>query len=137
MLAADFISDIFTGVLRSVLICQKCGCKRTQTQTFSNVSLPLANDSPSVKTEARSRRRNHSVRSILDQFTRPETLADHVQCPSCNIKTKTIQQHTFSKLPKVLCLHLKRFNAAANKKITDFVSFPAKGLDMGKYLPHW
>merc|ERR1712157_419786 len=33
--------------------------------------------------------------------------------------------------------HLKRFDAVSNKKITDPVIFPAYGLDMGPYLPHW
>ena len=103
------------------------------------MSLPLAKEFPTTDTEARSsaRRGKISVRSVLDRFTRPETLADPVDCPSCNSKTKTMKQHTFSKLPEVLCLHLKRFDATANKKITDFVAFPAYGLDMGKYLPHW
>lgn len=135
----DFIRKIFMGTLRSVLICQKCGCKRTQSESFSNVSLPLAKEFPTTNTEVRSspRRGKISVRSVLDHFTRPETLADLVFCPSCNSKTKTLKQHTFSKLPEVLCLHLKRFDAAVNKKITDFVAFPAYGLDMGKHLPHW
>mmetsp|Transcript_8786 Transcript_8786/g.16321 ORF Transcript_8786/g.16321 Transcript_8786/m.16321 type:complete len:213 (+) Transcript_8786:1461-2099(+) len=126
------------GTLRSVLICQKCGCKRTQAESFSNVSLPLAKEFPANK-EARSstRRGNISVQSVLNHFTRPEVLADPVYCPSCNSKTKTMKQHTFSKLPEVLCLHLKRFDAAANKKITDFVAFPAYDLDMGMHLPHW
>jgi ubiquitin carboxyl-terminal hydrolase 22/27/51 len=47
-----------------------------------------------------------------------------------------LKQQTFAKLPTILCLHLKRFDAAANKKIDDPVSFPAV-LDMGSYLPHW
>jgi len=125
----DFIRKIYTGTLRSVLICQKCGCKRTQTESFSNVSLPLVKESKA--------KGKPTVQSILDQFTRPETLADPVHCPSCSSKTKTLKQRSFSTLPPVLCLHLKRFDAAANKKTTDFVSFPAHGLNMGKYLPHW
>jgi len=136
---AAFIRKIFMGTLRSVLICQKCGCKRTQSESFSNVSLPLAKEFPTADKESRTspRRGKISVRSMLNHFTRPETLADPVYCPSCNSKTKTLKQHTFSKLPEVLCLHLKRFDAAANKKISDFVAFPGYGLDMGKYLPHW
>jgi ubiquitin carboxyl-terminal hydrolase 22/27/51 len=52
-------------------------------------------------------------------------------------QTPTKKQHVVAKLPKVLCLHLKRFDAALNKKIEDFVSFPGAGLNMGPYLPHW
>jgi hypothetical protein len=72
-----------------------------------------------------------------EHFTAPESLSDPVDCPSCRRKTPTKKQHTFAKLPKVLCLHLKRFDAATNKKIDDFVSFPASGQDMGRMLPHW
>jgi ubiquitin C-terminal hydrolase len=72
-----------------------------------------------------------------EHFTAPESLSDPVDCPSCRRKTPTKKQHTFAKLPKVLCLHLKRFDAATNNKIDDFVSFPASGLDMGRMLPHW
>ena len=127
------------GTLRSILICQQCGCKRTQTESFSNVSLPLAKELSANDKDARSgtRRAKISVQNMLNHFTRPEILADSVYCPSCNVNTKTLKQHTFAKLPEILCLHLKRFDSAENKKITDFVSFPANGLDMGKHLPHW
>ena len=78
-----------------------------------------------------------AVERCLQHFTMPETLTDPVDCPSCGTKTLTKKQHVISKLPRVLCLHLKRFDAAHNKKIEDFVSFPEKHLNMGHYLPHW
>jgi ubiquitin C-terminal hydrolase len=133
----DFIKNIFTGTLTSVLVCQQCGCKRTQSESFSNVSLPLAKEFLSSTSQSITRQGKISVDICLDHFTLPETLSDPVFCVVCNEKTITQKQHTFSKLPEVLCLHLKRFNAAANKKITDFVSFPARDLDMGKHLTHW
>jgi ubiquitin C-terminal hydrolase len=74
---------------------------------------------------------------LTDHFTAPESLSDPVDCPSCRRKTPTKKQHTFAKLPKVLCLHLKRFDAVTNKKVDDFVRFPASSLDMGRMLPHW
>jgi len=78
-----------------------------------------------------------TLQNCLEQFTEPEVLADPVMCPSCGIKTPTQKQHTFAKLPKVLCLHLKRFDASnTNKKITDPVTFPRE-LEMGDFLPHW
>lgn len=97
-------------------------------ESFLNVSLPLSKHVGTGKM---------SLQRCLEQFTAPEALADPVDCPSCKRKTATKKQHTFAKLPKVLCLHLKRFDAAKNRKIDDFVSFPAQGLDMGKLLPHW
>ena len=78
-----------------------------------------------------------NVSSLLEHYTNLQTLAGPVYCPSCSAKTKTLKQRTFSKLPKVLCLHLKRFDAAAQKKMADVVSFPTRDLDLGQHLPHW
>lgn len=107
-------------------------------EPFLDVSLPLSKHIEERNVSgARGVKPNISLERCLEQFTSPETLADPVHCPSCLKKTPTKKQHTFSKLPKVLCLHLKRFDAAKNRKIDDFVSFPAHGLDLGKLLPHW
>lgn len=78
-----------------------------------------------------------SVETCLQHFVLPELLGDLVYCPSCRKRTPTKKQHTFANLPKILCLHLKRFDAAKNKKIEDFVSFPSHGLNMGVLLSHW
>lgn len=134
-----------------MLICQKCRNKRVQTETFVSISLPLSNkglkpsggdqaaESEAVSAAATSKQSLPPI--TLDQclrhFTMPEALSDPVDCPSCGEKTTTTKQHVVSKLPPVLCLHLKRFDAAKNKKIEDFVSYPAKQLNMGPYLPHW
>ena len=77
------------------------------------------------------------IETCLRHFTLPEMLSDPVMCPNCDKKTQTKKQHVVSKLPKLLCLHLKRFDAATNKKIEEFVSFPCHGLNMGPFLPQW
>jgi ubiquitin carboxyl-terminal hydrolase 22/27/51 len=139
----DAIKTLFEGTLRSVLMCQECGNKRIQSEQFMSISLPLSkevqratNEMPGESNENAGRVKV-SVERCLRHFTIPEMLADPVDCPSCAKKTPTQKQHVVSKLPRVLCLHLKRFDAAQNKKIEDFVSFPAKGLNMGPHLPHW
>ena len=78
-----------------------------------------------------------SVETCLEHFILPENLGDLVYCNSCEKKTRTKKQHTFAKLPKILCLHLKRFDAAKNKKIENFVSFPSRGLNIGILWSHW
>ncbi len=159
---------MFEGCLRNVLVCGVCGCRRSQSEPFINVSLPIfkdrtnfttfpmtsksttSEDQPSLLQQQHSNSTSYSAASIrvtrsaklslqscLEQFTTPERLADTVHCYWCNGKTSTIKQHTFSKLPKVLCLHLKRFDARNNKKINDPVTFPINGLNMGPHLPQW
>ena len=104
-----------------------------------SISLPLSKEGlPSnVQNATGVASETLDIETCLRHFTVPEMLADPVMCPNCDKKTLTKKQHVVSKLPKVLCLHLKRFNAATNKKIEDFVSFPCRGLNMGPFLPHW
>jgi ubiquitin C-terminal hydrolase len=146
---SDIIKSIFEGTLRSVLMCQECGNKRIQSEPFVSLSLPLSievklatNGFPGESSNtsgpgAGPGDRGLSLERCLRHFTLPEKLVDPVDCPECGKKTATQKQHVVSKLPPILCLHLKRFDAKANRKIEDFVSFPARGLNMGPHLPHW
>jgi len=106
-----------------------------------SISLPLSKEVQMASTSTAAggpvARRKLSLELCLQHFTMPEFLMDPVDCPSCLKKTPTKKQHVVSKLPKILCLHLKRFDAAQNKKIEDFVSFPSAGLNMAPFLPHW
>lgn len=108
-----------------------------------SLSLPLLKEVQKLTAETTAKgipsssRGQLSLERCLKHFTMPEALADPVDCADCREKTLTTKQHCISKLPRVLCLHLKRFDAVLNRKIEDFVSFPAKDLNMGPYLPHW
>jgi ubiquitin C-terminal hydrolase len=142
----NIVKTLFEGTLRSVLLCQECGNKRTQSEQFLSISLPLSKEFQKTTTAAGKPgeasmspvgNTKLSVERCLRHFTLPEMLADSVDCPSCGKKTPTKKQHVVSKLPRVLCLHLKRFDAQLNKKIEDHVSFPIHNFNMGSFLPHW
>jgi ubiquitin carboxyl-terminal hydrolase 22/27/51 len=133
---ADIIKELFEGTLRSVLVCEKCGGKRMLHEAFMNISLTLSDEVERRQSQGVGGN-EISVETCLEHFILAEKLGDPVHCPSCATKTPTKKQHTFSKLPKVLCLHLKRFDAAKNRKINEFVSFPARDLNMGTLLSHW
>ncbi|CAJ1930536.1 unnamed protein product [Cylindrotheca closterium] len=135
----DVVTRLFQGQLRSVLLCEECGTKRVQAEPFLNISLTLSEEVEGLERDSSSGGDGAklSVQTCLDHYVRPERLADPVECPDCAKRTSTKTQHTFSKLPKILCLHLKRFDAARNKKIEEAVSFPARGLNMGPMLSHW
>ena len=64
-----------------------------------------------------------NIETCLQHFVLPELLGDLVFCSSCRKRTPTKKQHTFAKFPKILCLHLKRFDAAKNKKIENVKYF--------------
>lgn len=129
----DIVKKLFEGTLRTVLVCQECGNKRVHLEPFLSLSLPLSRDA----INSNGIEKNISVEHCLKQYTLPELLEDHVDCPSCGKKTPTRKQHVIGRLPTVLCLHLNRFDASRNRKFEDFVSFPSRGLNMGIYLPHW
>lgn len=142
--SVDIINSLFEGKLRSVLLCTECGEKRKQSESFLSISLPLSKEvhkvtevRPGESTDGQGRlaKSKLSVERQLRHFTIPESLSDSVDCPACKKKTSTIKQHVVSRLPKILCLHLKRFDD--KKKINDFVSFPLKGLNMGGLLPQF
>ena len=139
----DIIKSLFEGKLRSVLLCTECGEKRKQSESFLSISLPLSKEvhrategRPGESTDGQGRmaKSKLSIERQLRHFTLPESLSD-INCPACKKKTSTIKQHVVSKLPKILCLHLKRFDD--KKKINDFVSFPLERLNMGSLLPQF
>lgn len=122
------VKSLFDGSFRSVLICQECHNKRSQMESFMSISLPLSKEVERNQTKL-------SVESCLKNFTSPEILTDPVDCPFCRKKTATKQQHVIRRLPRLLVLHLKRFDNS--RKIEDIVAFPEHNLNMGMYLPHW
>jgi ubiquitin C-terminal hydrolase len=136
---SDVIKNLFEGKLRSVLLCTECGQKRKQSESFLSISLPLAKDVQRTTDgrpgeSSRGHSRKLSIERQLRHFTLPESLSG-IDCPTCKKKTTTIKQHVVSKLPKILCLHLKRFDD--KRKIGDFVSFPLDNLNMGSLLPQF
>jgi len=133
----DITKKVFEGSLRSVLLCETCGVKRVQRESFMNVSLSLSEEVERIQQKEGKRVFDISIEKCLEHFVLPEKLGDLVYCNTCRKKTQTKKQHTFAQLPKILCLHLKRFDAAHNKKIDNFVSFPSYGLNMGVLLSHW
>jgi len=104
-----------------------------------SISLPLSTEIQKTATQATVQESSESIsiEHCLTHFVLPEVLADPVDCPICKAQTPTTRQHVFSRLPRILVLHLKRFDPTENRKIEEFVSFPAHGLNMGAYLPHW
>ncbi|PKU37431.1 ubiquitin carboxyl-terminal hydrolase 3 isoform x1 [Limosa lapponica baueri] len=73
-----------------------------------------------------------------DCFTDLEELdeTELYMCHKCKKKQKSTKKFWIQKLPKVLCLHLKRFHWTAylRNKVDTYVEFPLRGLDMKCYL---
>jgi len=70
-----------------------------------------------------------TFRSLLIRFFR--------DCPRCKTKQRATKQLTLARLPPILVIHIKRFeaNGRFSDKIDTFVDFPIKSLDLTDYMP--
>uniref|UniRef100_A0A8C5AF69 Ubiquitin carboxyl-terminal hydrolase n=1 Tax=Gadus morhua TaxID=8049 RepID=A0A8C5AF69_GADMO len=103
--------------VQHTITCKGCGEVVTKREQFNDLSIDLP------------RRKNtlplRSIQDSLDLFFRMEEI--EYSCEKCNGKAATVM-HKFSKLPRVLILHLKRysFNAqlSLNSKLGQQVVIP-------------
>jgi ubiquitin carboxyl-terminal hydrolase 8 len=58
-------------------------------------------------------------------------------CPQCKVKRRASKRLSLARLPPVLMVHFKRFeaNGRFSDKIDTFVDFPMKSLDLTNYMP--
>ena len=58
-------------------------------------------------------------------------------CPQCKVKRRASKKLSLARLPPVLMVHFKRFeaNGRFSDKIDTFVDFPMKSLDLTNYMP--
>lgn len=61
----------------------------------------------------------------------------HRDCPKCKTKRRASKKLSLARLPPILMVHLKRFeaNGRISDKIDTFVDFPVKSLDLTNYMP--
>lgn len=73
---------------------------------------------------------------LIEHFTKEEKMEeDSITCPKCK-KTNFSKQMTFWRLPRILVIHLKRFNFGRFRrdKLDNAVKFPLKDLDLSKFV---
>ncbi|KAJ8751691.1 hypothetical protein K2173_025855 [Erythroxylum novogranatense] len=137
-----FIDWVFSGMLRSDLICMTCGFTSSTYDPFLDMSLDL-NTTPvnladrSITSKESTRR--STLLGCLDLFTMPEKLGsdEKLYCENCKEKRASLKQMSVRRLPLVLSLHIKRFEHSAvrklSRKIDWHLPFPFT-LDMTPYL---
>ena len=151
-LAASSSADlqaIFNGTMRSDVICAKCGGRSTKFEDFTDISLDLPS-STTTTTEGGAVSSSVvadgcSVEGCLRSFTRVEQLGSNEQCfcATCGGLQDSAKQLSIHKLPRVLCVHMKRFKQSdynksnpgksTSSKLDGLVEFPLHSLDMS---PH-
>ncbi|KAK3039973.1 hypothetical protein RJ639_027163 [Escallonia herrerae] len=147
---------VFSGILRSDVMCTSCGFTSTTYDPCVDISLDLEpNHGSSAKTtptkahhscnggtETMSSSQSSSVATLigcLDRFTRPERLGSDQKffCQQCQVRQESLKQMSIRKLPLVSCFHIKRFEHSPvrkmSRKVDRYLQFPLS-LDMAPYL---
>lgn len=103
--------------VQHTIVCKGCGEVVTKREQFNDLSIDLPRRKKTLPLR--------SIQDSLDLFFRMEEI--EYSCEKCNGKAATVT-HKFSKLPRVLILHLKRysFNAqlSLNSKLGQQVVIP-------------
>ncbi|XP_062995054.1 ubiquitin carboxyl-terminal hydrolase 2 isoform X1 [Elgaria multicarinata webbii] len=121
------IGDLFVGQLKSSLTCSMCGYCSTAFDPFWDLSLPIA-------------KKSYGEVNLIDcmrLFTKEDVLDgdEKPTCCHCKARTKCTKKFSVQRFPKILVLHLKRFSEARmrSSKLTTFVNFPLKDLDLREF----
>lgn len=144
---------VFSGILRSDVMCTACGFTSTTYDPCVDISLDLVpnhEEGGSAKThhscngnaESISCGQNSGTSTLmgcLDRFTRPERLGSDQKffCQQCQVRQESLKQMSIRKLPLVSCFHIKRFEHSStrkmSRKVDRYLQFPFS-LDMSPYL---
>ncbi|KAI7735744.1 hypothetical protein M8C21_015401 [Ambrosia artemisiifolia] len=142
---------VFSGILRSDVMCTACGFTSTTYDPCVDISLDLVpnHDIPTKASSKNLHSCNGNAETInpglstllgcLDRFTRPERLGSDQKffCQQCQVRQESLKQMSIRKLPLVSCFHIKRFEHSPirkmSRKIDRYMQFPFS-LDMSPYL---
>ncbi|XP_047308062.1 ubiquitin C-terminal hydrolase 22-like [Impatiens glandulifera] len=135
---------VFSGILRSDVMCTSCGFTSTTYDPCVDISLDLepTHGASGKKTKSMNIGQNQGVSTLigcLDHFTRPERLGSDQKffCQKCKVRQESLKQMSIRKLPLVSCFHIKRFEHShvrnMSRKVDRYLQFPFS-LDMAPYL---
>ncbi|XP_056355751.1 ubiquitin carboxyl-terminal hydrolase 3 isoform X1 [Oenanthe melanoleuca] len=136
--ASTVVTAIFGGILQNEVNCLICGTESRKFDPFLDLSLDIPSQFRNKRTKNQESGPICTLRDCLRSFTDLEELdeTELYMCHKCKKKQKSTKKFWIQKLPKVLCLHLKRFHWTAylRNKVDTYVEFPLRGLDMKCYL---
>ncbi|KAM6497275.1 ubiquitin carboxyl-terminal hydrolase 4 [Amanita muscaria] len=125
----SLIVDFFQGQFRSQLECLTCHKTSTTYNVFSILQLPI----PHAKSG------KVPIERCLAAFFGEEVLDkdNSWDCPICKVKRRATKRLSLARLPPILVVQLKRFeaNGRFSDKIDTFVDYPTKFLDLTNYMP--
>lgn len=104
------IHAVFGGTYRSVLRCASCGTRHVSSESYTTLSLDLCRD---------------SLSEIVQLYTKEEEVQFGRGCSNCGLENSYTKQLVLDHLPRILCIHLKRYSVSNNvaKKIGRIVTY--------------
>uniref|UniRef100_A0A671ND15 Ubiquitin carboxyl-terminal hydrolase n=1 Tax=Sinocyclocheilus anshuiensis TaxID=1608454 RepID=A0A671ND15_9TELE len=135
---STIVTSVFGGVLQNEVYCLICGTESRKFDPFLDLSLDIPSQFRIKFTKDQEPGPTCTLNDCLRSFTDLEELDEMelYMCHKCKKRQKSTKKFWIQKLPKVLCLHLKRFHWTAflRNKIDTYVKFPMHGLDMKSFL---
>uniref|UniRef100_A0A673NJB2 Ubiquitin carboxyl-terminal hydrolase n=1 Tax=Sinocyclocheilus rhinocerous TaxID=307959 RepID=A0A673NJB2_9TELE len=135
---STIVTSVFGGVLQNEVYCLICGTESRKFDPFLDLSLDIPSQFRIKFTKDQEPGPTCTLNDCLRSFTDLEELdeTELYMCHKCKKRQKSTKKFWIQKLPKVLCLHLKRFHWTAflRNKIDTYVEFPMHGLDMKSFL---
>lgn len=122
------MNDYFEGQLLSELKCEKCGKVSRTFDNFFDISLSFTRSLKMVL--------ECDLERMLEHYTKEEAMEEEtIICSKCK-KTSFTKKMTFWRLPRILVIHLKRFNFGRFRrdKLDNSVKFPLKDLDLSPFV---
>ncbi|ELT91385.1 hypothetical protein CAPTEDRAFT_151271 [Capitella teleta] len=123
------IVDIFVGQLKSSLTCTGCGHVSDTFDPFWDLSLPIK--------KGHGYGNDVSLESCFELFTSEEVLDgdEKPMCSKCKKRQKCTKSFSIQRFPKVLIIHLKRFNqdSSYRSKLSTMVNFPLQSLELNQF----
>lgn len=135
---ASVVTSVFGGVLQNEVNCLICGTESRKFDPFLDLSLDIPSQFRQKRKKDQEPGPTCTLRDCLRSFTDLEELdeTELYYCHTCKMRQKSTKKFWVKKLPKVLCLHLKRFHWTTffRNKVDTYVKFPMRSLDMRGYL---
>lgn len=135
----SYVNELFMGQLRNNLNCKECGHVSTAFEASNTLSVPIRFEEG--KKQATSGDSEKTLFACIGEYCKREELGADWECPMCKKKVGAWKQLQLYRPPRVLLVHLKRFEDPT-RKIDDKVDFPLNGLDLSDLMTsdgvqHW
>lgn len=116
------LKEIFYGFMKNIKICNCCKSKTINYESFINLQLSINSNT-------------NTIYECFDILISKERLDNNnkLNCKFCGLKNNGYSKTLLWELPKILIIHLKRFDLNFNK-INNNIIYPIDNLDLSKYL---